>query len=766
MKKLTVTFCLIPFILSAQRGDRGDKNIMKDPPADLAIPDAPVLSPEEALKSFQVAEGYKLEIFAADPLVHDPVVVKFDAGARAWVCEMRGYMPDVDGKGENEPNGRIVILEDTDGDGRCDKNTVFLDKLVLPRAIAFAHGGLLYCSPPALKWIEILPGDKPGEEIVIDPNYARGGNVEHQANALLRGLDNWFYNAKSDKRFRRIHGEWKIEKDSYRGQWGLGMDSFGRLYANGNSSNIRGDVVMPGQMMRNPAQKKPSGLNAGLAGNKVFPIRVNTGVNRGYKGGTLDANFKLNSFTGASGPMIYRGSYLGDDWAENGLVPEPCGNLVKRNIIEDLDGSLKGRFAYPDSELVASTDERFRPVSLYNTPDGALLIVDMYRGIIQHKTYVTTYLRRQILKRGLDKPLGLGRLYKLVRTDKAPSPSPKLHEMKPPRLVAMLAHPSGWVRDTAQRLLVDAEDQSVVNLLTELCGKSDYPLGQIHALWTLEGLRAVSMSALQAAAKSDHRKVRMMAARLCETQIGTPDEAGARVLLIQLAVDESNDVRIQCAMTLGQFDHDDARATLADLLIREGKSSLIRSAAISGLTGREATFLATYIEQAGDKQNRDVVKLIANAAAGADDKKKNEVKFTGPDKKRYEHGREVYSKICIGCHMDHGEGMAPLGPPLRGSEWVTGSEKRLARLILHGIQGPIKVGGKLYQPPEIQPLMPGLKDSSEFDDRAIADVMSYVRNTWGNQASLVDEKTVTDIRIATKDRQGLYTPEELLKLNE
>ena len=125
--------------------------------------------------------------------------------------------------------------------------------------------------------------------------------------------------------------------------------------------------------------------------------------------GMLDDQGKLRNFTGASGPCIYRGDQFPDEFRGNGFTPEPCANLVKRFIIEEKDGRIGGRDAYNDHNFLASTDERFRPVSIENGPDGCLYIVDMYRGIIQHKTYVTSYLRRQILHRKLDKPIGLGR---------------------------------------------------------------------------------------------------------------------------------------------------------------------------------------------------------------------------------------------------------------------------------------------------------------------------------------------------------------------
>ncbi|MGI9240150.1 MAG: DUF7133 domain-containing protein, partial [Verrucomicrobiales bacterium] len=120
---------LLAGLAPAQRGDRKDKN-QPGPPASLEIPPAPVLAPEAALASFQLVDGFKIEIVAAEPLIHDPVAIRIDEDGRIWVVEMQSFMPDVDGNGEDAAISRIVILEDKDGDGRMDHSKVFLDGLV------------------------------------------------------------------------------------------------------------------------------------------------------------------------------------------------------------------------------------------------------------------------------------------------------------------------------------------------------------------------------------------------------------------------------------------------------------------------------------------------------------------------------------------------------------------------------------------------------------------------------------------------------------
>jgi hypothetical protein len=194
------------------------------------------------------------------------------------------------------------------------------------------------------------------------------------------------------------------QRTEFRGQWGITQDNYGRLFYNVNDSQLRGDVTPPGYIGRNANYKCANGLNLAIATNQnVFPIRMNTGVNRGYRPDVLDTAGRLREFTAACAPVIYRGDNFPAEFQGNAFVCEPGANLIKRNIVFDQGLAISSKFAYPDHEFLASTDERFRPVNAYNSPDGTLYVVDMYRGILQHRAYMTTHLRNEILSRGLDK---------------------------------------------------------------------------------------------------------------------------------------------------------------------------------------------------------------------------------------------------------------------------------------------------------------------------------------------------------------------------
>ena len=443
---------------SAQQGDhRGHHSTDPIVPKEL-IPPAPVLTPAEALGSFQLAPGFVIESVATEPLVEMPVALKFDPDGRMWVCELKGYMPNVDGTGEDIPQGRIVVLEDTDDDGSADKRTVFLDELLLPRALCLTNDGLLFSDHQNLFFIKRDGSKALGEPEIVDKNYSSSGNVEHKANGLLVGLDNWIYSAKSNRRYKRIQGKWVMEKTVFRGQWGLTKDNEGKLYHNTNSSLLYGDELLPNTLHGNPGAKMRLNMSQELGSNQVWPARVTPGVNRayisslnGYDRDTIDPKtFRLLNVTAACGPEIYRGDNFPTQNGVQAYICEPSGHLVKAVTILESKGKRTAKHTYEKSEFLTSTDERFRPVNLYTAPDGSLYVLDMYHGIIQHKTYVTSYLRNHIVSQKLDQPSnGFGRIYRVRHKSTPRTPAPRLSQATPDELLAHLGHKNGWWKQAA-----------------------------------------------------------------------------------------------------------------------------------------------------------------------------------------------------------------------------------------------------------------------------------------------------------------------------
>lgn len=450
--------------------------------------------PKISLDGYKVEEGFELKVVSSEPFLKAPVSMDFDNKGRMWVVEMIGYMPNLEGIGEEVPNGRITILEDRDKDGVTDHSKVFLDKLVLPRGLAHVYGGLLYVDGPKLWFVEIK-NDKPGKKTLVDPVYAEGGNVEHSSNGLMMNIDNWIYNANYNFRYQLKNGKWIKEPTSYRGQWGITKDNFGRLYYNNNSTQLQGDYVLPNKAIRNRYFKPTIAENQRLTNNKVFPIHQ-TSVNRGYQKGVLDENGLLKDVTAACGPLVYRGGAFPASYNQNAFVCVPEVNLIKRNILTFKNTQTSAKQAIEGKEFLTSTDEGFRPVNLFNGPDGAIYVVDMHRGIIQHKAYISQYLTEQLAAKKLDTLQNAGRILKITSKTVKTHPIPDLTKVSTKELVALLSHSNGWLRDRAQQLLIQKKDLTVVKELISLTKNSNEFATAIHALYVLEGINALSFTTL------------------------------------------------------------------------------------------------------------------------------------------------------------------------------------------------------------------------------------------------------------------------------
>ena len=591
----------------AQIGDKAGEAQMQLVPEGL-IPPSPALTPQEELKTFQIAKGYRISLAASDPQVGDPVAAQFGPDGRLWVVEMQGYMPDLDATTEDQPHGRVVVLEDKDGDGVFETSTVFLDKVVMPRALALHRDGVLVGAPPHLWFCRDTNGDGKADEKIevatdfgvrVDPSRPQLANPERAPNAMLWGHDNWLYVGAYTARFKFKDGRWLRGLSNFRGQWGLSQDDFGHLYHNSNSDQMRADVIPSSYLNRNPNLGRATGLNWKVAKEQlVWPIRVNPGINRGYRPEML-REFKLKEFTAACAPWIYRADLFPVDAYGNAFVCEPAGNLIKRNVVKSEGGALVGTPYYDQTEFLASTDERFRPVNLLTGPDGALYVIDLYRGIIQHRISLTTYLREQIVKRGLDKPLALGRVWRIAPEGAAVVPAKKLSAMTPAELVAELASGNSWRRETAQRLLVEAAPDAAIDAaLVALAKDSASPMGRVHALWTLEGRGAVKAEAVLAGMAHADPRVRAAAIRVSESLMATSDRDAIVARWTELAASEAvTEVQQQLALSIGEAKSPAADLAGAALVTRAADVAFIQDAFVSGLEWREIDLFEAVLKK-------------------------------------------------------------------------------------------------------------------------------------------------------------------------
>lgn len=719
-----------------------------------------VLSYEEpkfSLENYTIEDGFDLSIVALEPFLKAPVSMDFDNKGRMWVVEMIGYMPNLEGIGEEEPNGRISILEDLDKDGVVDHAKVFLDKLVLPRALAHVYGGLLYVDGPQL-WFVDIKNDKPGKKTLVDPVYAEGGNVEHSSNGLMMNIDNWIYNANYNFRYQRKNGKWLKEPTTYRGQWGITKDNFGRLYFNDNSTNIKGDYVLPNRVIKNKYFKPVLSENQRLASNRVFPIHQ-TSVNRGYQKGVLDEKGYLKEVTAACGPLVYRGGVFPAAYNLNAFVCVPEANLIKRNILDFKNIQTTASQAIEGKEFIASTDEGFRPVNLFTGPDGAMYIVDMHRGIIQHKAYISQYLTEQLAGKKLDTLQNAGRILKVVSKTIKPNPIPDLSKATSQELVALLSHPNGWLRDRAQQLLIQKKDKKVVKDLLGLTQIDNELATSIHALYVLEGMNALSFDILNdILSQTKQPQIVAHVLGLLERFAATPNVAKMKTLSTQLLAQNNETIDLYLSMSLSAWLNV-SEATFLPILSEIDKKyttqKIFQEAITSSLEGREALYLKTM--NPNDLLKRNLTTAVSNR----DKKEMNSifVKETNVVDNRTK-GLQLFRTICAACHGADGKGITDLAPPLKGSEYIDGSMHRLASIILHGMSGPVNVGGKLYQ---LNNDMPGLANNKSLSDQDIADIIKFTQNAFAKEGKGVSADEIKKLRDKKPAGGGLFNEKMLLE---
>ena len=805
---------------------------------------SPERSPAEELSSFQLSDGLQIQLVAAEPMIQDPVVIMFDPDGRLWVVEMRGFMPDIDGNGENERVGRVSILEDTDGDGQMDASKIYIDSLILPRSLALVPGGALVVENQSLWLTQDTNGDlRADTKTLLDSAYAGGPSPEHSGNGLWRNTDNWYYNAKSRFRYHIKGGKWLRDSTEFRGQWGISHDDEGRLYYNYNWSQLHADLVPPNYLTRNKNHTPTTGIDHGLTiDRRIYPIRPNPAVNRGYIPGTLDKEGRLLEFTAACSPFFYRATTLPKEYYGNVFVCEPSGNLVKRNVVEDKGILLTAHDPLPGKEFLASTDERFRPVFLTSGPDGALYVADMYRGLVQHGLYVTPYLREQTIQRKLVKPINRGRIWRIVPKDWQPSKPRKLSAASSDELIATLSDVNGWYRDVAQRLLVERGDKSVHTSLEHLVLNGTNDLARFHALWTLEGLNALDPKVLFQLLDDRNVLVRTTAVRLLEPFAEGNKNVRAKLGQALLSVSKNAPLEqvLQISLTAYTLDPGTSHQLLASIVDKYDTSAVIRDAVMSSLEDQEFTFMKalwtsrswqssdpakeiflemlttaivkkrapqelaallamlppdkngmgwkeravlTGISIQGKSKMKPIrlaaePEILAKHEANDDQLQTLAAMFEWPghvadtsavhqknplntnEQKQFVSGRQLYLTTCAGCHGSDGRGQPRFAPTLIESDWVSGDERRLALILLHGMEGPIQVNGKRYDAPEILPVMPS---HSTMDDADIASILTYIRNEWGNAGGAVSRRTVGMTRVTSQGRVVPWTEAELNK---
>ena len=702
-------------------------------------PSSAYLTPAQSMRTMQLPTGYHLELVASEPEIQEPVAIVWDGNGRLYVAEMRSYMQDINGTGEHLPICRITRLEDTDGDGKMDKHTVYIDSLVLPRMMLALDDRLVVNETYTYNMYSYRDKDGDGkadEKILVYHNdKPDDANLEHQKSGLIWNVDNWIYVTSNPVRYRYNNGMLNVDtiSSSPGGQWGLTYDSYGRLFF----SSAGGETPAL-NFQENPVYGELDLDNQRYGDfDEVWPIIGTPDVQGGQE--RLRADSTLNHFTASCGQSVYRGDRLPATMQGDLFICEPVGRLIRRAKMVDSNGITILKNAYDRREFLASTDMNFRPVNTATGPDGCLYIVDMYHGIIQESAWTKpdSYIHPQIKRKQLDLNINRGRIYRLVHDDYKPGPTPQLLTASSQELVGYLSHPNGWWRDNAQKLLVIHGDQSVVPALKKMATnessfgeklafwkKGPSPLARLHALWTLDGLKAVDEKTLSLALKDEDAEIRKAAIRISE-QFLIQQNAAILTQLENMKKDDSYGVRIQLALSLRYSKNPVALAILKELKTSNAGNPLLVKAASRSM----------------EEKDESLAELRAST-----------VGMDGEDHDLVFEGAGNFKQLCGTCHGMDGKGLASqLAPPLAGSARINGDKDILLNIVLHGLKGPID--NKKY--PDV------MVAQKEHNDEYIASVLSYIRNSFGNKQHVVSVDDVKEMRAATTNRQTAWTLEEL-----
>lgn len=593
------------------------------------LPRIPPTEPADALKTFTVKKGFRLELVASEPLVTDPVSMSFDADGRLYVVEMRGYSEH-----REDSKGQIRLLEDTDYDGRMDKSTVFARDLNWPTAVFCHDGGVFVGVTPDLWFMKDTNGDGVADlKKIVYTGFGSSRdrlNVQAMFNSLRWGLDNRIHGATAgnggvvsnpnDKNAKPVSVRGRdfsfdpktmeLRAIDSTAQHGMSFDDWGRKFICSNSSHLQTLMYDSKYAGRNPYYTMPSPrISAASDGAAAEVYRLSpdepwrivrtrwraTGAVRGVvEGGGRVSGY----FTAATGVTIYRGAAYGEDFLGNAFIGDAGSNLIHRKKIRYAGVQPVGERPADEQkvEFIASTDNWFRPVQFANAPDGCLYVADMYRETIEHPWSIPEAIKKHVdLNSGNDR----GRIYRIVPDGFKQPKAPNFTRASTKELVAALAHPNGWQRDTAARLLFERQDKAAIAPLRQLANGANSPHARMHALYALQGLKALDLAQVERALNDKHPRVREHALKLIEAFAESKAPInGAKVT--RLADDPDPRVRYQLAFTLGAADVPGKSAALARLAQKDGGDKWIQAALMSSSGDRVGDL---FREVAEDKQS-------------------------------------------------------------------------------------------------------------------------------------------------------------------
>jgi putative membrane-bound dehydrogenase-like protein len=579
------------------------------------------LSTEDALKSFELREGFRIELFASEPYILDPVSMEFDEQGNVFAVEM----PDYPFKPEpGKAKGRIVQLKDTDRDGRVDQSIVFADSLMEATSILPWQGGLIVTAGSDILYLKDTNSDGVADtkEVLFTGFFDR--NSEAQITNLIFGIDNWIYASNNGQAGEvkflrdpnapslRVNGadfRFRLERNQFEcvtgtAQYGQTFDDFGHRFFTQNTLHVQ-QVVVPWKYRRRHKFLRSYTAVANISDHDFDMFQKTPPPywraertklrNQEFQENKLNqVEFADKHFTGCTGGTIYTGDAFPNAFYGTVFTGEVAGNLIHRDVLSMTEGSplfkasrdLKER----DREFLTSTDPWFRPANFSQGPDGNLYVMDFYRQHIESPFSIPEYLKEDMdFYYGSD----LGRIYRIspLSGNAAPGDPPNLRNSATLELVKLLAHPSRWWRTQAQRLLLERQDTSAVPHLKSMVESHDDARARLHSLYALEGMNALDIEIIKKVLSNSAPAVREHALMLSENFPGCLPRA------IESINDPSIHVSFQAALSIGNYEGANVVEALGDVVEKYGADSWFRAAVLTSKVGTSVELLRNISER-------------------------------------------------------------------------------------------------------------------------------------------------------------------------
>lgn len=592
----------------------------KETPAK-RYPDAKTV--EDEGKSFQLAEGFTIKNVAAEPQITMPVSMAIDEDGITYVVQMTDYPFIAD-----SVNGKcsIKVLLDQNDDGVYDSSILFVSRVPDITSVMPYKKGILVAAAPHIFYMKDTTGDFVADRIDTLFSGFFTGNSEAQITNLTYGLDNWIYannhgqagqvkylpkpgNAAlslggNDFRFRPDQELYETESGT--GQYGLALNDFNHRFYTQNTLHIQTNPITSRYLHRHDAlasyRADKNISDHELEMFQLTPPPYWRKMRSERRQHTYDS-LRLNQtewldkhFTGASGATFYGGDAFPKEYYGSIFTGEVAGNLVHRDVLTRNEGDViytASRGAKEkDKEFLASTDSWFRPATFYSGPDGNLFIIDMYRQHIETPVSIPDDLKADMdFSAGNDK----GRIYLVAPTSynrRTSYKKPTLSKAAGADLVALLAHPNAWWRSTAQRLIVERQDKSATDAVRKLLQTAAEPYAKLRALYTLDGLGALTAEDVTVALNDKEPGVREHGVMLAEQ---FPALAGE---IVKATDDPARYVAFQAVLSTGNLPNNRAIPALAHALDKYSEDSLFTVAVLTAKPGISAAMLPE-LEKAG-----------------------------------------------------------------------------------------------------------------------------------------------------------------------